>query len=124
MSLLSWFGSRDNGETAATQADGLMRQTSGSSVDINVLNDIIDCMPSLTVRGLDPQLKERLRIRAARHGRSMEEEARDLLRTTLAEDVASPDRLSESIRRRFAVLGGIELDLAPRELPREPPRPR
>jgi len=101
-----------------------MRRTSGSSVDINVLNDIIDCMPSLTVRGLDPQLKERLRIRAARHGRSMEEEARDLLRTTLAEDVASPDRLSESIRRRFAVLGGIELDLAPRELPREPPRPR
>lgn len=43
-------------------------------------------MASLIVRNLDDALKTRLRVRAAYHGRSMEEEVRRILRTALAED--------------------------------------
>jgi len=39
-----------------------------------------DVMASITIRNLEVDLKRRLRIRAAEHGRSMEEEARDILR--------------------------------------------
>jgi len=37
-------------------------------------------MASITIRNLDDDVKHRLRVRAAEHGRSMEEEARDILR--------------------------------------------
>ncbi len=40
-------------------------------------------MASITIRNLEEPLKARLRIRAATHGRSMEEEARDILRNVL-----------------------------------------
>lgn len=46
-------------------------------------------MATMTIRNLDEQLKARLRIRAAQHGRSMEDEARDILRTALSEEEAS-----------------------------------
>jgi antitoxin FitA len=79
---------------------------------------------SLTVRGLDPGLKERLRLRAARHGRSMEAEARAILREALATATtpASGAELVSAIRRRFAPLGGADLELPPRGPGREPPR--
>lgn len=78
---------------------------------------------SLTIRGLDPGLKEHLRIRAAQHGRSMEAEARAILREALAVGrPASGADLIAAIRRRFAPLGGVELDMPPREAGREPPR--
>ncbi len=79
-------------------------------------------MASLTIRSLEPELKEQLRVRAARHGRSMEEEARVILRSTIAEQATAPTRLSDSIRRRFEKCGGVELELSVRELPRNPPR--
>jgi phosphopantothenoylcysteine decarboxylase/phosphopantothenate--cysteine ligase len=41
-------------------------------------------MASLTIRKLDPAVKESLRVRAARHGRSMEEEVRQILGEVLA----------------------------------------
>jgi antitoxin FitA len=71
-------------------------------------------MASLTIRKLDEKTKARLRIRAAHHGRSMEEEAREILRSALT--VSSPPKgnLAESIHRRFASLGGVELELARR----------
>lgn len=57
---------------------------------------------TLTVRDLDDALKARLRVRAAENGRSMEAEARAILRAALA---AAPDRgLGSRIRRRFADL--------------------
>jgi len=37
-------------------------------------------MASITIRQLDEGLKRRLRLRAARNGRSMEDEARTILR--------------------------------------------
>lgn len=78
-------------------------------------------MGSITIRKLDNDLKQRLRQRAARHGRSMEDEVREVLRTTLAMDVTEPDNLAERIQARFAALGGIEMELPEREPAREPP---
>jgi len=80
-------------------------------------------MASITIRGLDEATKQRLRLRAAQHKRSMEDEARHILRATLAEEPAPSGSLAESIRRRFAPLGGIDLRLPPRGPMREPPKP-
>lgn len=69
-------------------------------------------MASLVIRNLDDRLKERLRVRAAGHGRSMEEEVRVVLRETLeAEDPA--DDLSELAHDLFGKAGGVMLDAHP-----------
>jgi plasmid stability protein len=78
-------------------------------------------MASITVRNLDDPLKARLRVRAARNGRSMEEEVREILRTTLAGQKPAGKNLADSIRQRFAPLGGVELSPLPREFLRDPP---
>ncbi|HEY7513423.1 MAG TPA: plasmid stabilization protein [Vicinamibacteria bacterium] len=80
-------------------------------------------MASLTIRNLDERTKTRLRVRAARHGRSMEEEARTLLRVALGDDVPQAGNLADAIRARFRSLGGVELRLPSREPMREPPKP-
>ncbi len=72
-------------------------------------------MASMTIRQLDDALKQRLRVRAAMHGRSMEDEARDILRTALARDETSAQPLIESIRARVAPLGGVDLEHPLRE---------
>ncbi|MGH9321782.1 MAG: FitA-like ribbon-helix-helix domain-containing protein [Vicinamibacteria bacterium] len=79
-------------------------------------------MASITIRNLDERTKSRLRIRAAHHSRSMEEEARSILRDVLAEVEAPQNNLAEIIRARFRRLGGVELQLPPREPMREPPK--
>jgi antitoxin FitA len=78
-------------------------------------------MASITIRNLEDDLKARLRVRAARHGRSMEEEARDVLRTVLAVEDTPPTNLVDAIRRRFSKLGSVNLAIPPREPLREPP---
>ena len=78
-------------------------------------------MASITVRNLDDDLKERLRRRSARHRRSMEEEAREILRTTLAREQHTPPNLAASIRRRLSGIGGIDLAESLREAMPEPP---
>jgi antitoxin FitA len=78
-------------------------------------------MPSITIRKLDDKLKARLRVRAAEHGRSMEDEARDILRTALSRNPAQPTNLAAAIRARFAPLGGMELPEIERQAMREPP---
>jgi plasmid stability protein len=78
-------------------------------------------MASITIRNLDEAVKRRLRMRAAEHGRSMEEEARDILRRAVG-GAPAPANLGEAIHRRFAALGGAELDMPPREPMPEPPR--
>ena len=66
-------------------------------------------MSSITIRNLDPAVKERLRIRAAQHGHSMEAEARSILQSTLKEPERLPARnLYERIRARFEPLGGAD----------------
>lgn len=78
-------------------------------------------MGSITIRRLDDAVKARLRVRAARHGRSMEEEARQVLSAVLSEEPNRPLNLVEAIRRRIAPLGGVELEIPPREPVRPPP---
>ncbi|HYZ21059.1 MAG TPA: plasmid stabilization protein [Rhodopila sp.] len=78
-------------------------------------------MSSITIRNLSPDLKERLRIRAAEHGHSMEAEARQILQKALASARPGGANLYERVRARFAPLGGVEFDLPPREPAREPP---
>ena len=77
-------------------------------------------MATMTIRNIDAQLKARLRVQAAVHGRSMEEEARDILRSALSVEPASGQSLVESIRARLAPVGGVELDIPPREAIRSP----
>jgi plasmid stability protein len=73
-------------------------------------------MASMTIRNIDEHLKSRLRVQAAHHGRSMEDEARDILRSALStEGEASGQSLIESIRRRITPLGGIDLELPVRD---------
>lgn len=69
----------------------------------------------MTIRNLDERLKQRLRIRAATHGRSMEDEARDILRAALATTDAPARNLAEAIRARIQPVGGVELDVPTRE---------
>ncbi|HEX5430699.1 MAG TPA: hypothetical protein VFW83_01935 [Bryobacteraceae bacterium] len=78
-------------------------------------------MASLTIRKLDESTKSALRIRAAHHGRSMEEEAREILKCALARTSAEPRNLGEAIHAHFAALGGVELPKILREPMREPP---
>jgi plasmid stability protein len=82
-----------------------------------------EVMASITIRNLDEKTKLRLRIRAAHHNRSMEEEARNILSVALAEGASAKINLAAAIRRRFKPLGGIELQLPSREPMREPPKP-
>jgi phosphopantothenoylcysteine decarboxylase/phosphopantothenate--cysteine ligase len=73
-------------------------------------------MASLTVRQLDEKLKKRLRLRAARHGRSMEDEVRTILREAADETAPEPDqpapkaaasRSDEAdVRRVLLIIGG------------------
>ncbi len=72
-------------------------------------------MATLTIRNLDDRLKGRLRVRAATRGRSMEEEARQILRTVLNESEPASSNLFERIRLRFAKLGDVQLPIAARE---------
>jgi plasmid stability protein len=66
-------------------------------------------MATLTIRQLDDKTKTRLRVRAAHHGRSMEEEAREILRSALTASSPAKGNLADAIRKRFAAFGGIKL---------------
>lgn len=70
---------------------------------------------TMTIRDLDDELQDRLRLLAARHGRSPEEEARDILRNALAAQAMPEASLLDTIRARIEPLGGIELTLPRRE---------
>lgn len=78
-------------------------------------------MGTLTIRNLEDTLKSRLRVRAAARNRSMEEEARQILRAALQSPWPSTQDLGSRIHERFAALGGVELPVLPREPMREPP---
>jgi len=80
-------------------------------------------MATLTIRNLDERLKGRLRVRAATRGRSMEEEARQILRTALSEPEPASTDLAQRIRRRFAKLGDVQIPIAAREPVRYPEMP-
>ncbi len=79
-------------------------------------------MASITIRNLDDDVKTRLRVRAADNGRSMEEEARLILREAVEREPVPAKDLGTAIHELFKPFGGVELELPPREPMREPPR--
>ena len=78
-------------------------------------------MASITIRNLDNSLKSRLRVQAAVHGRSMEDEARDILRSSLNQEAQGPKNLGTAINALFKPFGGLDLPELAREPMREPP---
>jgi antitoxin FitA len=75
-------------------------------------------MAAITIRGIDEELKHKLRLQAARHGHSMEAEARAILRSGLAQ-ADSADGMGTRIRQLFADVDGADLPVPERtELPR------
>lgn len=72
-------------------------------------------MAVMTIRNIDDAIKTRLRLRAAMHGRSMEDEARDILRSALSTEIPRPRNLGQAINERFGILGGVDLANVPRE---------
>lgn len=74
-------------------------------------------MASLTIRNLDEALKNTLRMSAAANKRSMEEEARQILRRFLLHKKATSG-IGSRIANRFAAVGGVDLPPVPRRLPR------
>jgi plasmid stability protein len=81
----------------------------------------IDAMPTLTIRDLDDATKTALRVRAAGANRSMEEEARRILREALRGSPEPPQDLAAWMQSRFAKFGGLELPVPAREPARDPP---
>jgi antitoxin FitA len=78
-------------------------------------------MATITIRQLDDKTKIRLRVRAAHHGHSMEEEAREILRSALTASSPVKGNLAENIRKRFAVFGGFDFELPRRDPVRRAP---
>ena len=75
-------------------------------------------MATLTIRDFDDELKAGLRLRAAKHGRSMEAEVRAILRSALTKP-GSELGVARRIRQRFADVDNAAFPLPPRV---EPPR--
>ena len=65
-------------------------------------------MGQLVVRNLESSVKVRLQRRAKRHGHSMEEEVRDILRNAVAEEETRSGGLGTDISRLFAKVGLAE----------------
>jgi hypothetical protein len=78
-------------------------------------------MTTLTIRNLDDATKQRLRMRAARHGVSMEEEVRRILKEALR-PAAAPSGLGKRLWDRFAGLGAEEFVVPERYAPRRAPQ--
>lgn len=75
-------------------------------------------MAAVSIRDLDDEVRERLRVRAARNGRSMEAEMRAIL-TEAVSPPADATGLAQALLARFAELGGVDLELPSRT---QPPR--
>lgn len=80
-------------------------------------------MATLTIRDFDDDLKAALRVRAAEHGRSMESEVREILRTVLERSSGGPG-MATRIRQRFANGAGAGAGAADLDLPNRTERPR
>lgn len=91
----------------------LLAAIGSAIVASNAGNGRVVALAAVSIRNLDERVKERLRIRAARHGRSMEAE----IRAILTDAVSGPGEAAgffDVILERFGELGGVELDIPPR----------
>ena len=73
---------------------------------------------SVSIDELDPELQNRLRTRASRHGVSVADEARAILASTLS---AAEDNLADAIAALTDPIGGVRLDIPGRAKNREIP---
>jgi plasmid stability protein len=73
-------------------------------------------MAALSIRDLDDAVKEKLRIRAAQHGRSMEAEIREILTSAVTQEAPQTDLFS-ALTERFTRLGGLDFALPARATP-------
>lgn len=73
-------------------------------------------MASLSIRKLDDLVYERLRVRAAKHGVSMEEEVRQII----GQVVSTPDKISDVFRKYFGPTNGVELAIPEHKKPHHP----
>ena len=80
-------------------------------------------MTSLLIRNVDDALHGRLKEAAARHHRSLEEEVRELLRTSVArqDEPRNEESLTDIARRLFGPEHGVELDIPPRDATQDRP---
>ena len=74
-------------------------------------------MAALSIRDLDDSIKEKLRLRAARNGRSMEAEIRLILTAAATEEERPRADLFSALTERFTQLGGADLDVPARTTP-------
>lgn len=76
-------------------------------------------MAAISVRDLEDDVAARLKVRAARHGHSMEAEVRAILTDAVSEGQDERPNLAQAVRERFSGKGGVELEVPPRqEMPR------
>ena len=78
-------------------------------------------MSSLTVRNLDESVKKNLRLRAARHGWSMEQEVRQILQNVVAPEQAGQVSFAERVNSRFSGLKVQPFPIPERQIARKPP---
>jgi plasmid stability protein len=76
---------------------------------------------SITICNLDDEIMQRLRVRAAERGHTVEEEARDILRRVTSE-ASAPRNLAAAIRARVAPAHRVDLALPVREPMPKPPQ--
>lgn len=77
-------------------------------------------MASIVIGHLDNEVKTRLRVRTAANGRSMEEDARIIPHEVVGRE-AKPENFASFILECFVPLGGVELELPPRDSMCVPP---
>ena len=80
-------------------------------------DSIGNAMGNLSIRRLDEETIRRLRLRAARNGRSMEEETRRIIKQA----VATPERIGDFAVQLFGPAHGVDLEL-PERAPHQPVR--
>ncbi len=110
--------SRDEGNLASnSDGQAIHVRAACSGVGPRILDRLVldrAIGPDETVSPRAGNDKNRLRVRAAMHGRSMEEEARDILRSALSTEPTRPRDLGQAIHERFAAVGGFDLPQIPR----------
>lgn len=78
-------------------------------------------MPTLTIRNIDPEVRDQIRMYAAKRGHSMEAEVRNILSLFVRQHQSSPKEIATQIHKRFAQIGGAdEIDLPKRAKAPEP----
>lgn len=78
-------------------------------------------MANLTIRNLDDAVMARIRRRAVRNDHSIVEEARQILTAAVGSPPVPEKALGTAIYKLFKPFGGVDLELPPRDMMREPP---